>query len=199
MKVWALPRHSGLVVLFFLSASSFQLHAQSQPLPVKPGLWEMQASTTSVMALPPEAEAKIAAMPPAQQAQVRAMMSGGMGGGKPVSVSRQVCLAPQTSMDSLLDPSRQSPGMQCTYTNKVQTATNASFDLSCTSATGSAKGHAEYHATDLEHMNSTIHMTITASAQGHTSTSTVDVSTTGKFVNADCGDVKPVGGPPAAH
>jgi hypothetical protein len=199
MKVWTLPKHSGLAVLFFLSASSFQLHAQSQPLPVKPGLWEMQASTTNAMALPPEAEAKIAAMPPAQQAQVRAMMSGGMGGGKPVSITKQVCLAPQTSMDNLLDPSRQSPGMQCTYTNKVQTASNASFDLSCTGTMGSAKGHAEYHAIDDTHMSSTMHMTITASAQGHTSNSTVDVATTGKFLNADCGDVKPVGGPPAAH
>ena len=199
MKVWALPKHSGLAVVLFLSASSFHLHAQSQPLPVKPGLWEMQASSTSVMALPPEAEAKIAAMPAAQQAQVRAMMSGGMGGGKPVSITKQVCLAPQTSMDSLLDPSRQSPGMQCTFTNKVQTARNASFDLSCTGTTGSAKGHAEYHAIDDQHMSSTMHMTVTASAQGHTSNSTVDVSTTGKFLNTDCGDVKPVGGPPAAH
>jgi hypothetical protein len=185
MKVWTLSQLSGLGIVLFLSASTISLRAQSQPLPVKPGLWEMQASTTSVMALPPEAEAKIAAMPAAQQAQVRAMMGGGMGGGKPVSVTRQVCLAPQTSMDSLLDPSRQSPGMQCTYTNKVQTASNASFDLSCAGATGSGKGHAEYHAIDDQHMSSTIHMTITASAQGHTSNSTVDVSTSGKFLNAD--------------
>jgi Protein of unknown function (DUF3617) len=202
MKIWTLTKLTGLVVIVVvvvLLAASFNLNAQSQPLPVKPGLWEMQATTTNVMALPPEAEARIAAMPPAQQAQVRAMMGGGMGGGKPVSATRQVCLAPQTSMDSLLDPSRQSPGMQCTYTNKVQTASNASFDLSCTGATGSGKGHAEYHAIDDTHMSSTIHMTITASAQGHTSNSTVDVSTTGKFLNADCGDVRPVGGPPAAH
>lgn len=198
MRVWAHTKLSGLAVAVVLSTSPCSLHAQSQPLPGKPGLWEIQVSTARVTALPPEAEARIAAMPPAQQAQVRAMMSGGMGGGsKPVAITRQACLTPQTSMDSLLDPSRQSPGMQCTFTNRVQTARNASFDLSCTGQTGSAQGHAEYHFLDLEHMSSTIHMTITGSAQGHTSTSTVDTTSTGKFLNADCGDVKPFGPPPA--
>jgi Protein of unknown function (DUF3617) len=198
MRVWAHTKLSGLAVVLVLTVSPLSMRAQSGPLPGKPGLWDIEVSTSRVMALPPEAEAKIAAMPPAQQAQVRAMMSGGVGGSKPVAITRQVCLTPQTSMDSLLDPSRQSPGMQCTFSNRVQTARNASFDLSCTGTTGSAQGHAEYHSMDDEHMSSTIHMTITGSAQGHTSTSTIDATSTGKFMNADCGDVKPVGAP-AAH
>ena len=191
MKAWHKKAYS-LGVVFVLSPAPLTLLAQSAPLPVKPGLWEMSGSVTRVTPLPPDAEAKIAALPPAQQAQVRAMMSGGAGGGgKPITTTKQVCYAAQTTMDSMLNQAQHSPGMQCSFTNRVQTAHGASFDISCTGQMGSAQGHTEFHAIDDEHMSSTSHMTITASSHGSTSNTTTDITTTGKFLNADCGDVKP--------
>jgi hypothetical protein len=146
--------------------------------------------------MPPEVEARIAAMPAAQQAQMRSMM-GGMGGGTPVATTRQVCIAPQTSVDSMLNRTQQSQGMSCTISNKTQTATGASFDIDCTGQMGSGKGHTDVHLIDDDHVSSTSHMTLTGRSQGHTVNSTVDVTTTAKFMSADCGDVKPFG-PPAA-
>jgi hypothetical protein len=103
-------------------------------------------------------------------------------------------------MDSLLNQAQQrssSGGMQCSFTNRVQTAQGASYDMSCTGTMGSAQGHTSYHLIDDEHFSSTTHMTITGKGQGHaqgqTMTMTRDMSTTGKYVGADCGDVKPVG------
>jgi hypothetical protein len=185
------------------------LHAQGTPIPLKPGLWEIQANTGSpggaaaaptAPALPPEVEARIAAMPPAQQAQVRAAMAA-RGGGAPAArtaggIATQACLTPNTTLESLLSRSQQA-GMQCSYSNKVQTATGASFDISCTGAIGNAQGHAVYKMPDDEHMSSTMHLSIAATMQGQPMNMTRDISSTGKFVKADCGDVKPAALPTA--
>jgi len=216
MKVWTkrlsglsgLSSGLGVALVVILTIAPLNLRAQST-IPVKPGLWEMQTSSgaggaapaaPAMPTLPPEAEARIAALPPAQQAQVRAAMAGaGSGAAKPAGVTTQACLAPNTSMDSLLNQAQQrsSNGMQCTFSNRVQTAGGASYDMSCTGAMGSAKGHTDYKLIDDEHFSSTTHMTITGNAQGQAMTMTRDATTTGKFLKADCGDVKPAGTPPA--
>lgn len=180
------------LVVILAGAGRGTAAAQSTPLPIKPGLWEMQVSMTNKMALPPDVEAKIAAMPAAQQAQMRSMMGGmGGGGGQPTTTTRKDCIAPQTSMDSLLNQAQQNPNMKCSFNNRVQTASGASFDISCSGPTGSATGHIQYQMADDEHVSSTTHMTVTATASGHTMNTTIDGSSTGKFVSADCGDVKP--------
>lgn len=189
MNVWM--RRANIV--FFLSAAALAAHAQGTPIPVKPGLWDLQVSVARATVLPPEAEARIAALPPDQQAQVRAMMSAGAGG-KPIVTTKQVCFAARATMDSLMNQAQQASGMQCTITNRVQTARGGSYDMSCTGPMGSAKGHNEFRLVDEEHMGNTMHMTVTGSAQGRSMNSTLDSTTTGKFVKADCGDVKPVGG-----
>jgi hypothetical protein len=196
MTVWMQKRFRGLTAVVVLLIGATGLWAQGTPLPVKPGLWEMQTSTNgpgqAAPTLPPEAEAKIAALPPAQQAQVRAMMSGAGGGAaKPAVAPRKVCLAGQPNLDSILNQSQRSSGMQCTFTNRSQTGRSVSFDTSCTSAQGNAQGHTEFHMVDDEHLSGSTHMTIKGSAQGHDFSSTVDSTTSGKFLAADCGDVKP--------
>jgi hypothetical protein len=209
MKIRTKNQFWGLGVAVVVFAAPLALHAQSGQLPVKPGLWEMQTSSgagaapgaPAMPALPPDAEARIAALPPAQQAQVRAAMAGAMGGGaKPAPITTQSCIAPNTSMDSLLNQAqhRSSNAMKCSFTNRVQTARGASYDMSCTGPMGSAQGHTDYHLIDDEHFSSTVHITITAKGQsGQTMTMTRDATTTGKFVSADCGDVKPMGAAPA--
>lgn len=189
--------HAGWsVALGFLFAVSASVSVQAQGTPMKPGLWEIQGTVTSKMQMPPEVEAKIAAMPAAQQAQMRSMM-GGMGSGTPTTTTNKVCIAPQTTVDSMLNRVQQSQGMSCTVSNKTQTATSLGFEISCTGQTGSGKGHTDVRLIDDDHVSSTSHMTVTASSQGHTMNSAVDVATTAKFVSSDCGDVKPFA-PPAA-
>jgi hypothetical protein len=200
----------GLCVAVVVVVSPIALCAQSGKLPVKPGLWEMQtssgagggASAPTMPALPPEAEAKIAALPPAQQAQVRAAMAGAMGGGaaRQAPITTQACFAADTNMDNLLNQAQQRSsggGMQCSFTNRVQTAQGASYDMSCAGPMGSAQGHTSYHVIDDEHFTSTTHLTINGKAQGQTMTMSRDATTTAKYVGADCGDVKPVGSAPA--
>jgi len=85
--------------------------------------------------------------------------------------------------------------MQCTFTNRSQTATGVSFDTSCTSQQGTAQGHTEIHVIDEDHVSGSSHITIAGNANGHAFNSTIDSTTTGRFVSADCGDVKPMGGP----
>ena len=172
--------------------------AQSAGFPAKPGLWEMTMTTTTKIALPPEVEARLAAMPQAQQDQMRSMMGGAMpagampgGGGQPMTSTHKVCLTGQTSLDSALNQAQQNPAMKCTFSNRVQTATGASFDMSCPGAMGKATGHTQFNMVDDTHVTSSTHMTITASSNGHTLNSTMDATSTGNFVGVDCGDVKP--------
>ena len=87
--------------------------------------------------------------------------------------------------------------MKCSFTNRVQTARGASYDMSCTGPMGSAQGHTDYHLIDDEHFSSTIHLTVNGKSQGQSMTMTRDMSTTGTYVSADCGDVKPMGAAPA--
>jgi len=195
LMFWKLG-HAGSILLIVLSNVAV-VRAQSTSTPIKQGLWQTQMTMSMQVTLPPDVEAKIAAMPAAQQAQMRSMMGGAAGGGAPVVTTKQVCIAPETTMDSMLNRAQQSPGMQCTFSNRTQTATGMSFDMECTGQGGGAKGHTELRAIDADHVTSTSHMTVTASSQAHTMNSTVDTTTTAKFVSADCGDVKPYTGPPA--
>ena len=186
MKIQMQTRLSIHSIVFVLFAGSLGAYAQSAPIPVKPGLWETQVSMTRVTTLPP-----------AQQAQVRSMM-GGAGGSTPTVMTRQVCVAPQTTLDSMLSRAQQTPGSQCSVSNREQTATGASFDITCTMQMGSAKGHTEIRILDDDHASSTVHMTMTGTSEGKTMNSTMDSTTTAKFVAADCGNVKPYTPPAAA-
>lgn len=175
---------SGSLLLLVIS---HPLAAQSDP---KPGLWESQITSTHTISLPPEVEARLAAMPAAQQAQVRSMMGGG-GASAPTVMTRQICIPHGCTIDAMVNRVQQSPGMQCSVSNRSQTASTVSFDITCTGATGSAKGHTEIHIVDSDHSTSTTHVTVTGTAQGHSMNSTVDTTTSTKFISADCGDVKP--------
>jgi hypothetical protein len=180
--------------IFFFCALNIATHAQNSS--IKPGLWETQTSTHHVMSLPPEAEARIAALPAAQQAQVRAMMGGGAGAA-PMVVTVKTCIAPGSTLDNMLDRSQQNSAMSCSFTNRTQTATGASFDMECTGKTASAKGHTDIHTVDADHVTTTTHLTMTGTAPGHPMNATMDTTGTAHFISPDCGDVKPYTPPPA--
>ena len=161
--------------------------AQSRQIPVKLGLWESQVSSTMVMALPPEAEARIAAMPPERQAQMRARLNGS----KPNVSTYKSCIAQHATMDELLNQNQDKRGAKCTFTNRTQTSDGASFDTTCTMPQGTATGHTEFHMLNDEHWTSTTHISADMGGGGATRHVSMESTVTSRYVGAQCGDVKP--------
>ncbi len=181
-------RHAGrnaVLVLF----STVALAQGMSSSPIKQGLWQTQFTSSVQMALPPDVEAKIAAMPAAQQAQVRSMMGGTAP--KPASSTVKSCVASTMTVNDLFNQAQQKGGMKCTFSNEQQTASSLSFDISCTSAQGTASGHAQFTMADSEHGTGTTHMTVAMSANGHSANATMDGTSTYTYLGSDCGDVKP--------
>jgi hypothetical protein len=142
------------------------------------------------MTLPPEAEARIAALPPEQQAMIRSRM----GGGKPTTSTNRSCVAPNTTVDSLLNQQTQRNGaMQCTVSNRSVTATGGSFDTTCTGDGSTAAAHVEFTRTDDEHATGKMHMTMNSTRNGRTMNGSSDSTIRYKYIGADCGGVKPMG------
>ena len=56
--------------------------------------------------------------------------------------------------------------MKCKFTNQQVTASAMSFDINCTTAQGTASGHASYTMADSEHGTGTTHMTVAMSSNG---------------------------------
>jgi hypothetical protein len=186
LSFWKLG-HAGSIVLIVLSNAA--LRAQSISDPIKPGLRETQVTTSIEMTLPPDLEAKIAAMPAAQQAQMRSMMGGPAA--KPTSSTNKSCVAQTTSVNDLLNQAQQKAGMKCTFSNRQQTANAVSFDMSCTTAQGTATGHMQFTMADSDHGTGTTHMTVAVNSKGQTMSMTMDGSSSYTYLGADCGDVKP--------
>lgn len=156
-------------------------------IPIKPGLWETTVSSTNVMSLPPETEARIANMPPEQQAMIRARM-----GGAPATSTHKSCVATKQSMDDFLDQAKERTGMRCTFSNRQETTHGASFDTSCSTERGTMKGHSDFHMADDEHVSGTTHVEGTMNSQrGGTVTMKIESTMTSKYLGSDCGDVKP--------
>jgi hypothetical protein len=143
----------GAVLILLAAAAAVAALAQVASTPIKQGLWETTATSTNVMSMPPDVEARIAAMPADQQAMVRSRM-----GGAPVSSTNKSCVATQETMNSLMDQAQQKPGMKCTFSNRKETASSVSFDISCTTPEGVVTGHSEFQMADSEHGAGTTHV-----------------------------------------
>jgi hypothetical protein len=100
-------------------------------------------------------------------------------------------VAKATTPSDLLSQAQQKAGAKCTFSNQQVTASGMSFDISCTTAQGTASGHAQFTMADSEHGAGTTHMTVAASANGHSMNATMDGTSTYTYLGADCGDVKP--------
>jgi Protein of unknown function (DUF3617) len=180
---WKPRQVSGLVFLFLCAGTGF---SQVGGAPIKPGIWETQITSTNVMSLPPDVEARIAAMPADQQAMVRSRM-----GGTPMTTSHKGCMAKQTSMDSMLNDAQQKSGMKCTFSNRQETGSTLSFDTNCTMQQGTMTGHSTFHVVDSDHATGTTHMEGAMTTPRGSTTMKVDTKMSSTYLGADCGDVKP--------
>ncbi len=158
--------------------------AQNPTLDVKTGLWEttvtMQASGLPTMPnIPPDA---LARMTPDQQARFKAMM-GGMSGGQPTTVKS--CLTKEKLANGFRPDSTEDRS-NCRKTVLSSSATAMVMTVSCTEEHGSVNGTFHMEALGHDAMSGTSHIVSVSSGR----TITIDGKIQGKWLGADCGDVK---------
>lgn len=156
----------------------YSVHAQVAPL--KPGLWQVQIERETNGQKAPDMSERLKNMPPERRAQFEAMMK--QRGVSAAGNSMKVCQT-REMMDSKH------------FVNSV-----ADCKISFTSRTGSSwKSHTSCPQSHLESdvdiafLNPENYTTKTTSVvQSGGQTRTSHMSVTGKWLSADCGDIKPV-------
>lgn len=153
-------------------------------LNVKTGLWEntvtMQMSGMPAMPqIPPDA---LARMTPEQRARVQAAMSSGMGNGQPHIYKS--CLTKEKLAEGFRPDGPEKAN--CKRTLVSSSSTSMDIKEECSEQGGTVVGtfHVEAHGAD--ETSGTMHMVI--NHEGRTMTS--DGTFQGKYLGADCGDVK---------
>jgi hypothetical protein len=171
-----------LLATFAIALSPFAVHAQTvMPTPpIKPGLWQIQMEREVNGQKMPDMSERLKNMPPEKRAQFEAMMKqhGIQTGGGPT----QICYTRE-----LLEHSPWAD-MQtdCKPTFSSRTSSSWKWHTSCPKSGYEADGEAVF----INSENYTVKST-SASKTGdkvHNSNTTM----TGKWVSADCGDVKPL-------
>ena len=179
-------RISFILATAVLAAACLPAGAQS----LKPGLWEisnkMKGSAEMDQAMA-QMQQQLASMPPEQRKQMEAMMAQrGMrmapaaGGGMTV----QMCMTREMV-------ERNDVPMQdgCTMTKQQRSGNTMKMAFNCTKPPSSGEG--EFTFMGGEAYKS--HMVVNTQARGKPET--MEMDGTGKWLGADCGNVKPVGVP----
>ncbi len=162
----------------------------NKPFDAKLGLWETAVSMNmagmpAMPAMPQIPAEALANMPPAQRAQIEAMMKGRGGAGGP-QITTKVCLT-RASLDAgALGQSDKS----CTSKVVSSTASKQVIHVECAQEKSKTTGDLTLERVDAEHAKGT--MAMKQSEGGQTRDVTMAFDT--KWISADCGDVKPVGG-----
>ena len=99
------------------------------------------------------------------------------------TIKTRSCITPQTFQYAMANVP---PG--CTVSNKTQTATSLSGDISCTLQNGgTTTGHLDVQMPDQSTVRSNINLTVNANGRSVP----VTMTTESRFVSADCGDIAP--------
>lgn len=171
-----------IVIGLFVSSLAF---AQST---TKPGLWEvstkMSSPTNPQMAKQmEEAQKMMASMPPAQRKQMEEMMakqgvntSFGAGG----AVTMKLCISPEMASSP---PAEQRQG--CTY-KFSQSGKTHNFNFQCANPPGDGEGQMTF--ADADNYSGKMRMNAVQGGKKET----MDMQTTGKYLSANCGAIKPL-------
>jgi Protein of unknown function (DUF3617) len=176
---------------FLLACSLFAASLAFAQSTTKPGLWEvsskMSSPTNPHMAKQmEEAQKALAAMPAAQRKQMEEMMAKqGVGmslgsGAAAGATTIKICITPEMAARP---PVEQRQG--CTYKFSQSGATH-NFSFQCTNPPGDGEGKITF--TNADSYNGTMRVN---SMQGGKK-ETIDMQTSGKFLGANCGRIKPL-------
>jgi Protein of unknown function (DUF3617) len=168
-----------------LSGSLLAVPAAAQtPPPIKPGLWQMQSTRLVDGQKAPDPTAQMKNLPPETRARMEQMLKqqGVDIGGDGVS---RICLSPE----SFERNAWQGGQNDCKTDFTSRTGNRWTWKSTCTQPPSESEGEAIF--TDPE--NYTVRHRLKMHRQGQLRTS--DMTVTGKWLNADCGDLKAAGPP----
>ncbi len=172
----------GRVLLVLLVFSSLALWAADNytPLNVKEGLWEMTVTRSmsgmpSAPNIPPDVLAK---MPADQRARIEAMMTGA-----PSTDVRKECVTKEKlAKNAAFSTSRG----DCSRTVINSSGNKLEAKFHCEEKQSSSDGTIRVEAIGTDNVKTTMHAV--TNANGHTMN--MDITSTSKYLGADCGDVK---------
>ncbi len=177
---------SSMFVVAVLSASTFGVNAQT----MKPGLWEishkMMGGSGDMGAKMAAAQEQMAKMPPEQRKMMEDMMAkqgvtmgaAGPGGG----MTLKICMTKEMTERNEV-PAGQG---DCTSTKSPRVGNTMKIAFTCTKPPSSGEGQITFNGSDAYAMK----MTVNTAAKGQPQK--MDMESTGKFLGADCGAVKPI-------
>ena len=178
------------LVLAGCALACASLPAAAQQL--KPGLWEISSSTSNpqlnqAMA---QMQQQLATMPPAQRKQMEEMMAKQgvrTGGGASGGMAVRTCLTQEAAERS--DMPLQDG---CQVTSQQRSGNTMTMAFSCANPPSSGEGRVTF-ASPVAYSSS---MTVRTTVAGRTETMTVEGA--GKWLQADCGNVRPAAAAAAA-
>lgn len=178
------PRHA----LAFVALSGAFLCAQAQSL--KPGLWEvsskMEGGTPQMQSSMGELQKQMAAMPPQQRKQMEDMLAKqGMSmaaAGPAGGVAMKMCFSKEMVERNEM-PTQQG---DCTTTKGARTGNTMKVSFKCAQPPSSGEGEYTYISNEAFASK----MTVTTQVKGKPET--VKMAGSGKFLGADCGNIKPM-------
>lgn len=168
--------------------------AHAATAPIKPGLWEMRSEQMLIDGKPlPDMSAQMEQamknMPPQMRAQMQAKMksmgvevTGGMGG---AGTTVKVCLSKE-----MVEQDRwQNTQSGCTTKTMTRSGNTLKWAVQCTQPPAHGEGTTTFNGMDA--FSSQVSMT----SQRDGRNSTMNMKSSGKWLGANCGDIKPVAMP----
>ncbi len=155
---------------------------------LRPGLWEISnkmSGNAEMGAAMAEAQKAMAGLPPEQRKMMEEMMAKqgvrmSPGGGGAMNV--QVCMSKEMVERNEL-PAQQG---DCKTTSQARTGNTMKMAFTCTNPPSSGEGTYTYNGPEAYSSK----MTVRTQVQGKMETMTMEG--TGRWVKADCGDLKPI-------
>ena len=174
----------------FLAAFTLALATGASAQSTKPGLWEintkMQSASGEMEKAMANMEKQLAGMSPEQRKQMQDMMArqgmslGTSGGG---GMSMKTCLTKEMAERNELPQQQQG---DCKSTQAPRSGNTVKFSYVCTQPPSSGEGVMTFNG-DTAY---TMKMNATTNVKGKPEKMSMDAS--GKWLSADCGNIKPV-------
>ena len=163
-----------------ISFTLVSISASGQVAPIKPGLWQIQMERETNGQKTPDMSERLKNMPPERRAQVEAAMKQ-----RGIEASGNTVKVCQTR--EMLDPSKfvnPLPDCKTTYSSR----TNSLWKSHTSCSQNHLESDSEITFTGPE--SYTVKATSTLQSAGQTKTT--HMTSTGKWLSADCGDIKPL-------
>ena len=179
------PRNLSTVLIFL--AISAGANAQN----MKPGLWEItnnvQSGGKDMTAAMAQMQKQMAAMPPEQRKMVQDMMAKQgvqMGAGGAGGMSIKMCLTQEMVERNEVAPKQHG---DCTHTTSPRVGGTMKYSFKCSKPASSGEGEITFASPEAYSMK----MSMTSAERN------MDMQATGKWLGANCGDIKPIQVPTA--